>query len=111
MPNEFLAASEACIESLRTLREVLDRSEITLLAAMDVVREGGSLREYDETNGWKVVRADLIDAIETFLAARATMKGHAWRVLMEQENMTVTEIGKLVDRPRQIVRRQIDAIS
>ncbi len=111
MPHEFLAASEACIESLRNLREALDRSEITLLAAMDVVREGGSLREYNGTYGWKAVRGDLIDAVETFMAARAAMKGHAWRLLMEHEHMTATDIGKLVDRPRQVVRRQIDAIT
>ena len=76
---------------------------------MDAVREGGSLRQFDETYPWKTVRDDLIDAIQSFLAARAAMKGHAWRVLMKQENMTVTDIGKLVDRPRQ-PRRQIDAI-
>jgi hypothetical protein len=105
MGNERLLALLDDVEGARTvLMGALERIGENLGERRLVLEPGFRLSERDPVPG-VVLHEELIAALERMHHAVASARAETVRVMVDEEGLTLSDVAKLMNRPRQLVSR------
>jgi hypothetical protein len=105
MANDRFLALLDQIEAARVdLAEALERLGENLRDRTVVREPGFRLSERDTVPGVQL-HEDLIGALERMHHAVALARAESVRVMVDEEGLTLTDVAKLMNRPRQLVSR------
>jgi hypothetical protein len=103
--NEHLLALLDDVEDARVaLMTSLERLGASLGDRADVSAAGTRLSELDPVAGVEL-HEHLIGALERMHHAIAAARAESVRVMVDDEGLTITDVAKLMNRPRQLVSR------
>jgi hypothetical protein len=92
------------------VRTELDGLEAANAHARDAVRAGMRMRDLFPQSDGPRARDAVIEAVAALQSALMRSRGEFFGVLVEDEDMTISEVARLVGHPRQLVKRRYDAV-
>lgn len=105
MANERLLALLDDVERARNdLADVLARTGESLRDRSRVVDPGYRLSEQDPSPGVGL-HEELISGLERMHHAVASARAESVRIMVDEEGLTLSDVAKLLNRPRQLVSR------
>jgi hypothetical protein len=105
MTNERLFALLDDVEAARNdLTDVLARTGESLRDRSVVLEPGFRLSKQDPGPGVEL-HEELIGALERMHHAVASARAESVRIMVDEEGLTLSEVAKLMNRPRQLVSR------
>lgn len=105
------------IEALLALRgaaayltATLDRLDDTASRLVSMLDDGVTPSEAHRSVEFTAARDAVFSAIDRFDRAFANARAHGVRLLVEEEGLSLTDVGRLVGRSRQFVTRLYDQV-
>jgi hypothetical protein len=90
------------------LRSELDRMDSLIEVATTAIRSGSLVRDIVVRPDMLEGRESLIDALNSVESALMLNRAEGIRIVVDEEGLGVSDVARLIDRPRQLVKRAYD---
>jgi hypothetical protein len=108
--DRFLGSLDQLDRAIARVRKELDGLETANAHTRDAVRSGMHLRDLFPQSDGPRARDAVIEAVTALQSALMRSRGEFFGVLVEDEDMTISAVARLVGHPRQLVKRRYDAV-
>lgn len=98
-------------ERIAALRSELDRMDSLIEVASAALLCGVSVRDLFERPEMLEGRESLLDALASVQSALMINRAEGIRVMVDEEGLSLSEVARLLGRPRQLVKRAYDVAS
>jgi hypothetical protein len=108
--GRFLGSLEELDRAIARVRKELDGLEAANAHARGAIRAGMRMRDLFPQSDGPRARDAVIDAVTALQSALMRSRGEFFGILVEDEDMTISAVARLVGHPRQLVKRRYDAV-
>jgi hypothetical protein len=105
----FLQSLVNLEDAIAEIRSAADMLEVSIQQTRKKIDSGLPVLELLRTPGTES-RETTLEALNTMHSALMLSRAEWYRVLIEQEGMSLSEIARVTGHPRQIIKRRYDAL-